>query len=460
MIQAREHAVVLGASVGGMLAARALSRHFARVTLLERDVLGETPVQRKGVPQGRHAHGLLAAGQLALERAFPGFKTDLEALGALTSDVGEGRWIVSGHALQLPHIGLRGVTCTRPVLETYVRGRLCQLPNVRIRAGDALGLHYADGRVQGVRLLDRRDGSAPETLRADLVVDATGRGSRAPAWLRELGYPAPKEDRIKVGIGYTTALYERRADHLAGRSVLVIGAAPPNLRCGVALAVDAEHWIVTLVGYLGVRADPSHAGFLDFASKLPANDLLQILSASQPASAFASMTFPHSQRRRYDQLRAHPEGFVVFGDAMCSFNPIYGQGMTVAALEADALDSCLASPGRKRLWRRFYRAAKAVVDVPWSITVGNDLCFDEVEGRRSLPGKLLNRYLARLLETAAHDAKVGEAFARVTHLLSPPGSLMQPRILARVLRGPRPAARVGTLTASGATVTEAGPPAR
>ncbi len=441
MSREESHAIVLGASMGGLLAARALSDHFDRVTIIERDALplDASPTgaaHRKGVPQGRHAHGILASGRLTLEEMFPGLSATLRAAGAQEADLTGTRWILGGHRQRLDDLGFPGLCCTRPTLEAAVRARVLALPGVSARTEhDVLGLVHRRGRVEGVRVLGRRDGSAEETLAGDLVVDATGRGSKLPQWLEAMGYSPPAEERVRVKISYTTALFRRERRHVDGGIVLVVGAAPPNPRAGVALAVGPDTWIVTLIGYLGERAEPSHEGCLAFSRTLPAPDLHQLLEDSEPVSEFSTSTFSHSQRRRYDALDEHPEGLIAFGDAMCSFNPIFGQGMTVAAHEARALGACLAGGETAGLWRRFYKSSRAIIDIPWSIAVGNDLRYPDVEGARPALGGLLDRYLDRVLAVGASDARVGTAFLRVTNLLDPPQALMRPTTLARVLLG-------------------------
>ena len=428
------HAVVLGASVAGLLAARVLADHFERVTVVERDPLEDDDDLRKGVPQGRHPHGLLAAGAQAMEGLFPGLREALLARGACGGDLRKTRWIIGGRRLQLDDLGIPGLCCTRPLLEGELRRRVRALANVELRdRHDVLGWRVDGERVTGVRVLGRRDASVEETLAAELVVDATGRGSRMPTWLGELGYPAPDEERVRVGMSYTSARVRRKPEHVDGGTVLVVGATPAVARAGAALAVREDEWIVTLIGYLGEKAEPSLDGMRAMARDLVAPDMHALLSDTELVSPISTFTFPASQRRRYERLDRHPEGVIAFGDAICSFNPIFGQGMTVAAHEALALAELLGEPaGLDRLWRRFYARTRVLVDAPWSIAVGNDLRIPGVEGERPAGAGLLDRYLDRVLAVAERDPAVGTAFLRVTNLLDPPAALFRPRTLARV----------------------------
>ena len=329
---------------------------------------------------------------------------------------------------------------TRPLLEEHVRRRVLARPEVELlERRTARGLEAHAGRVTGVRLAPR-DGGPDHTLPADLVVDATGRGSRAPAWLGELGFEPPREDLVRVDLGYATRLFRRSPSDLGGDYLVNVAAEPPNRRLGIGLAVEGERWMVTLAGMLGDHPPGDLEGFLDFAAGLPTSDLHELVVGLEPLGKAALTRFPAHRRRRYERLRRLPERFVVVGDALCSFNPVYGQGMSAAAREAALLDTCL-DDGLERLGPRFFRAVRPVVDVPWDMAVGNDLRFPEVEGPRPPLLRLVNAYLPRLHRAAGRDPEVARAFHRVAHLVEPPASLLHPRVAVRVLarrgRAPR-----------------------
>ena len=445
----RHHAVVIGASMGGLLAARALADFYERVTVLERDRFPPAGEPRKGVPQGRHAHGLLASGREALEDFFPGLTAELVDQGAQTGDgIANVRWYLDGaYHCRFPS-GLTGLVVSRPLLEAHVRTRLLALPNVRaIEDCDVLGpLASADRRrITGVRIKRRAPESAEEALQADLVVDATGRGSQAPAWLATFGYPAPAEERVKIGVGYTSRVYRRTPAELGGALAAIVAPLPGEKRGGVIIAQEGERWIVTLFGYVGDHAPTDEEGFLAYAKSLPAPDIATVIKDAAPLSAPVTYKYQANQRRRYERLARFPEGLLVFGDALCSFDPVYGQGMSVAALEARVLQQCLAR-GAAGLPRRFFQQASKVVDIPWSIAVGGDLRIPEVEGQRPLMVRFINWYMSKLQVAARHDAVVTLAFHRVANLLAPPPSILHPRISVRVLWGNlRPARRSGSI---------------
>jgi 2-polyprenyl-6-methoxyphenol hydroxylase-like FAD-dependent oxidoreductase len=432
MSKTHSHAIVLGGSIAGLCAARALSDHFNRVTVIERDPLGGAIAHRKGVPQSQHVHTLLISGTRALERMFPGFRDELISRGAITDDVGRARYFVGGVHLAPAPSELEALRMSRPLLEGYVRERVRAIPNVVVLDGcDILGLTVAEGRVRGVRFV-RRQAQAEHWIPAELVIDATGRGSRLPHWLRDSGYAAPHEDRVRVDIGYTSCTYRRRPNDAQGRTGVLIGALAPNTRCGVGVAMEGGRWLVSLVGYLGDYAPTDVRGLTVFARGLPRPDLFELVRDSEPLSKPVPARFPYSQRRYYERLREFPHGLLAIGDAICAFNPAYGQGMSVAALEAELLGSCVADSFGDNLRRAFFRGCGAILETPWRLAVGGDLRFPQVEGPRPFATRVRNAYLKRLIRAAGDDSEIALAFLRVTNLLKPPSSLFAPSILQRV----------------------------
>lgn len=431
-------AVVIGASMGGLLAARALADRYDQVTLLERDALPVAAGHRKGTPQSRHAHAVLVRGLELMEGFFPGLTAELVAQGADYGDVSqEARWFHEG-AHHLPTVsGRNAINVSRPLLEATVRRRLLALPNVQAVDGcDVLGLlATADGaRVTGVRVIRRRAGSAEESVSADLIVDASGRGSRSPAWLEALGYERPPEEAIKIGLTYTSCEYRRHPEQRDGPVALIVAASPEQPRGGVLLSQEGGRWILTVAGYFGAQPPLDHGGLLEYVRGMAVPDLYERIKDAEPLGEPVAHKIPSNLRRRYERLSRFPAGYLVFGDALCSFNPIYAQGMSVAALEAFALSACL-EVGEAQLARRFFRRAAAIIDTPWSTAVGNDLRFPAIAGPRTAMARFINWYLERLHRAAHRDGEVSLAFLRVANLLAPPPSILRPAIVWRVLRG-------------------------
>jgi 2-polyprenyl-6-methoxyphenol hydroxylase-like FAD-dependent oxidoreductase len=446
MVHLGRQAIVIGASMGGLLAARALADFYDEVTVFERDELPGTYEFRKGVPQGRHAHGLLARGREVLDELFAGFSEEMVAQGAIYGDVVDDvLWFNHGVYLNNAPSGLQGLLISRPMLENGVRRRVLQLPNVRLQQQSAATepvFDRAGGRVTGVRV-EARDGSAGpvEEIDADIVVDATGRGSRSPSWLDAWGYGKPREESIPVNIGYMTRLYRRRPEHLGGKTAVILAACRPDWRLGVILAQEDDRWIVTLGGYFGDYAPADDAGFIEFARSLQKPEIFEVIRDAEPLTPLTPYQFSANLRRHYQELSRFPEGFLVFGDALCSFNPIYGQGMTVACTEALALRECLAA-GSQGIARRFFAAARGLIDIPWQIAVGSDLQHPDVPGKRPAQVRFINWYLAKLYRAGQHDAVLATRFLEVANLMKQPATLMAPQVALRVWKGNRAPALV------------------
>ena len=423
-----EHAIVIGGSMAGLLAARVLRDYYARVTVVDRDSFPLEDVCRRGVPQGRHAHGLLAGGRQALDLLFPGISGDLVQRGALAHDIGQStRWFLEGGCHVQAMSGLKSLVLSRPLLENTVRRRLLELPNVRIRENFVVEGLVADGehRVTGIQ-------GAGETIRANLVIDATGRASHSPQWLETLGYPKPQEECMQVGVAYTTRHFRRRPADLSGDHVAIIPPTPEGKRGGAMLAQEGDRWIVTLITHFSSSAPPDLPGFIEFASSLPAPYIHDVIRHAEPLNEAVTGRFPASTRRYYEKLDRFPEGYLVFGDAISSFNPIYGQGMSVAALEAMELKATLEQ-GSSNLAERFFKKAGRVVDSPWTIAAGNDLRMPEATGKRSAGLSFINWYMSKLHKTAHHDAAASLAFHRVANLVAPPQSVFSPAVALRVM---------------------------
>ncbi len=437
-----DRAVVLGASMGGLLAARVLADFYRTVMVIERDELPDDPVTRRGVPQGRHPHALLARGAHILDEFFPGLLDELVAAGA---PVLEGE-LAKLHMCYTGHLVVQSGTVTgdpkalalympsRALLEHHVRGRLKALDNVTIRDGqDAAELvSNADrSRVIGVRVTDR-GGDAPQELAADLVVDAMGRGAHTPAFLESLGYGRPAEDRIVMHTVYVSQ--QLRIPPGALTEVMALISPAPGRPTGMFLAGnEGDTWIFTVFGMVGHEPPRNLDGMLSFAADYVPAHLLAAVRAGEPLGPVVQHRMPCSQWRRYDKMRRLPDGLLACGDAICSFNPIYGQGMSVAALDAVALRDSLRR-GVADLPRRYFRAAAKAIGVAWQTGATSDLAFPQVEGRRTPSMRVTNRLVDSILAACESDNGVTTQFFRVTGLLDAPPRLLHPAFLYRVAR--------------------------
>ena len=439
--------------MGGLLAARALSETYAQVTVVDRDLLPEAAASRRGVPQDRQLHVLLARGREALEELFPGLTGELAERGVPLVDLhGQVDWVNNGYPMCKAPSTLRAFGVGRALLEHAVRARVAALPGVELLPGcEAVGIVATPDarRITAVRVQER-DAAEPRQLDADLVVDASGRGSRVPGWLTQLGYPAVPEERVPVAITYVTRLYRREPGQLGGLLGVLANATPEIPRAAVIAAREDDQFALALSGMLGDVPPTDDAGMAAFAGTLAAPHFAELIATSAPVGDPVLMRFPASRRLRYERMRRFPDGLLVMADAMCSFNPVYGQGMTVAALQALLLRR-LSAQGKAEP-RRFFRDAAKLVDGPWAISVGSDLRFPGVEGKRTVQVRFVNAYINRLHAAATRDRVLAVAFLRVVNLIDPPARLLDPRIVVRVLRGarPEPYASQGSRGSSGA----------
>jgi flavin-dependent dehydrogenase len=320
------------------------------------------------------------------------------------------------------------------MLENVVRRRVRQLPNVQIRQRCEVLRPICNanhGRVTGVEVALRNGSDAIEIMDANLIVDASGRGSRSPAWLESLGYAKPREERIKVNISYKTRLYRRRPEHLHGKMAAIIAACPPDWHFGAILAQEHEQWTVSLGGYLNDEVPTDDSGYIEFARRLPKPEIFEVIKDAEPMCPILSYNFSRNQRRYYEELLRFPEDLVVFGDALCSFNPVYGQGMTVACIEALTLAECLAK-GSNGIGCRFFRAAKRLINIPWQIAVGGDLQHKHVEGKRTTQVRFVNWYIAKLFQSANRDPVLATKFLEVANLMKAPSTLLSPAVVLRI----------------------------
>ena len=457
-----DHAVVLGAGIAGLLAARVVADAYQHVTVVERDPLPEASDYRRGVPQDRHAHNLLASGAQIIDELLPGLLDELESGGAsVVRDFAEVRFSPAGHRLRLrgrtaePFMCLAG----RPYLEDHVRARVRALPTVDIfDRSEAVGLATTatHDRVTGVRILRRATGGAEQCLAADLVIDATGRTGRTPAWLTTLGYDRPPEERLAIDVKYASQLLRLRPGALGAARFVAVGAEPGRPTGFVLLALEEDRWILTLIGYDTQHPPIDPDGFVAFVENIAPPDVGAAIRDAEPLDDIVGHRFPTNLRRRYERLRTFPAGLLVVGDAVCSTNPSYALGMSTAALQAAALRHSLTG-GDHDLARRFFRAASKPIDRAWRLTIGSDLNLPPVRGTRPLSVRVINAYVDRVLTAAERDPAVAEQFCRVAALQHPPTRLLRPSMARRVLFGSRPHGRVSVTNPDRRTAFTAAP---
>jgi len=438
------HAIVIGGSIAGMLTARVLTNHFAQVTVIERDELPDGPAFRKGAPHARHAHGLLVRGQQIMEDLFPGMTEALWAQGAIPTNMGRDLTLYIGGARVKPFEADLEITgSSRPLLENAIYSRLRQIPQVRFLTGrDVTGLctDEANRRVTGIRLQERsKHGQAEQELAADLVVDASGRGSKLPAWLEALGYQPPAETTVDSQTSYTTRVYRRPHNALPWKVLYNMPMAPDHSRGCILIPIEGDRMLVTLIGLNGDQPPTDEAGFLAYARSLPVPGFHDAIAAAEPLTEPYGYRRAANRLRHYEKLPRYLEGVLALGDSVYALNPVYGQGMTVAALGALTLDECLrtqSADGRAGLASRFQKQLAKVNAGPWQLATGQDLQWPcAAAGHKTDPvTRMVQRYFDRVLAAMVDNGEVAQAFAQVQNMLQPPTTLFHPRIVWQVLR--------------------------
>ncbi|WP_227025087.1 FAD-dependent oxidoreductase [Streptomyces tsukubensis] len=437
---AGRHAVVIGAGLAGMLAAWVLREHAGRVTVIERDRAPEGPKPRAGVPQGRHAHVLLPSGQRALDALLPGTVDRLLNDGARQVGMPEDmvQWQAGRWYLRTP-ASIHLLACTRPLIDWTVRERVRSDDRIHFtQSTEAAALLGDAGRVRGVRVRGRGAGDrATRDIEADLVIDASGRSSASPLWLNEIGARAPREESIDTGLAYASQVFrapEGEPDPAFHCFYVLPNAAQPLT--AVLLRVEEGRWIASLSGPRGLEPPTDAEGFVDYASRYPHPHLRDWLSKAVAESPVVGGRHNANVRRYYEERGRLPAGFLAMGDALCAFNPIYGQGMSVAALGAVALRAALSDRDSVPTTARTQRALAAVARQAWEIAAGADKEIPGVEFYGTARGATADAaawYLRRLQQRVPGNPTLGAAYRDVLALNAPLTTLFAPRNAADVL---------------------------
>ncbi|PMB53982.1 2-polyprenyl-6-methoxyphenol hydroxylase-like oxidoreductase [Fischerella thermalis CCMEE 5201] len=439
------HAIVIGSGMAGLLSARILTEHFERVTVVERDRLPQQPEIRQGVPQANHVHALLTQGYRILEEWFPGIEAKLITAGApCVNWAMESCFFHAWGCAKRSSSDLITRTCSRPFLEWVVRGYLSSDRQVEfLSATQVKGLltDASNSRVTGIKLRCLDD-AQPQELTSDLVVDASGRNSVLPKWLEEIGYQSPSETVINSFLGYSTCWYELPENLQADWKVLYVTSKPPDdKRGGAIFPVEGNRWGVILVGISRDYPPTDETEFMKFARSLRTPEIYEFLKDAKPVSPIYGYRRTENCWRHYEKLTRIPDGLVAIGDAVCSFNPVYGQGMTTAALGALTLQDCLQKQYQNNqhsltgFTKRFQKQLVKVLETPWLMATGEDFRWETTEGGKpNQITRLMHQYMDRLLQLSVSDANIYGSFLEVMHMTKQPASLFAPNLLLRVLK--------------------------
>jgi 2-polyprenyl-6-methoxyphenol hydroxylase-like FAD-dependent oxidoreductase len=439
-----EHAVVIGGSIAGLMSARVLADYFDSVTVLERDQIDSAPAVHKSIPQGNHVHGIWPSGMGVMTSLYPGFLAKLEQLGSIGSRLGKEAVIyfsdgkaysLSGTVREPRDLGIDFYQQSRGLLEYCVRQSTVECPNVDFQANCSVdALICRNGGVTGVRC--GRNGDAT-TIKADLVIDTGGRGSHVTRWLAGLGFRVPGETTIGVDMGYCSAKFRVPDNYDRGERFQSFAAAPAAPHAAITELIEGDIWLVSLCGRFGHYASSDEADFLRFVKSLQVPRFWELISAAERVSDFAAFRYPTAVWRHYERMPAFPDGLLVLGDAIASFNPVYGQGMSVAALQVHALQSCSRSAPPIRAASRglggaFFPKAAEIADNAWRLASEYDFTFPQTQGER--PPNLYEHlaHFAAVDALTADDPDIHRLLVDVVSLCKPVSALYEEPLRSRV----------------------------
>ncbi|MDY7012217.1 MAG: 2-polyprenyl-6-methoxyphenol hydroxylase-like oxidoreductase [Cyanobacteriota bacterium] len=437
-------AIVIGGSMSGLLAARILTQHFERVTIIERDRFPEQPAHRPGIPQSYHVHVLLDRGRRILESLFPGFQEEIVAAGAHPLDMSADLpWLTPfGWAARFP-TDLVLLSCSRLLLEWLVRRRLAAFPQVEWIQETQVQELLPEAEGTGVAGVLLGKNGREERLSADLVVDASGRASKAPHWLQNLGYSSPSETIVNARISYASRLYQRPDNFQADWQGVLFQAAPPlQPRGAILFPLEGDLWIATLASGGGDYPPTDEAGFLEFARSIPHCQIYDLLQEAEPQSPIYGYRDIQNRLRHYERLSRLPDGFVAIGDSVCAFNPIYGQGMSAAAVSALVLDRALNRQrqrdpqGSLAGFSRHFHQQLARSNAPlWQLASSEDCRYRSVTGLSpTFAMRLMHRYMDRVVALTTKSVFARRTMLNIFNLLEPPSAVFHPRIAVQVLK--------------------------
>lgn len=440
-------AVVIGGSIAGLTAARVLSDHFEKVTIIERGQLADGIDFPKGSPHARHPHFLLIRGERIMEGMFPGLVQDLLKGGAQKLNFGRDLEMRFPDGW-LPHYetDMSGTAVSRRLLDYTINQRVAQIPNITIKSDSEVMSICTDEdnqRVIGVQIHNRASGRV-EDIPAELIVDASGRSSKAPEWFAQLGYAAPEDQTVNAYPGYATRIYEIPENFNDSWKILYIMPNHPTVSRGaIVIPMEGNLWHVTLIGMNRDYPATDEEGFLEFARSLTSPKLYEAIKDAKPASPIWGYRRAENRMRRYDNLDRYLEGFVALGDAVYALNPVYGQGMTLASIGSTLLDQCLVEQAQqgtgndfKGMAEKFQKLLSKELVAPWQTATNEDMRWPDTEGKQELDAasKFIGRYFKMVLRAMPHSIKATDAFFHVQHMIAPPTILMRPDILFNVLK--------------------------
>ncbi|MDR4950453.1 NAD(P)/FAD-dependent oxidoreductase [Neobacillus cucumis] len=435
-----EKAIVIGGGFAGKLAAKALSSYFQQVNILEADREYKDPVPRKRIPQSYQPHVLLKSGEEAIEKLFPQFTVELLEKGSIGSNFTRDlKW----HHFDFWKDRFKGdlnmVQQSRPMLEWQLQKRIDKVSNITIRYEtmvNQLIINRKENKILGVRIKSFKTGMEEE-LYADLVVDASGFGSKSIDWLKAYGLEV-KEEKVWIQLFYATRLYRlKKQERLDWTNLLISPSFPENHNGAFIQTIEENRFSVTISGYANESAPQTNEEFIAYAQSLPVPDLINFLYKAEPISDIKIHKIPYQVRRRFDLAKQIPEGFLVIGDAHCRFDPLFGQGISVAALEALELQSFLQQTTRldTGFTRRFHKKIAKLIATPWDMAITEAFRHPNIKGKNSILLQFKLWYTKRVYQASAHDPFIYTRLARVMNLIRTPLHLFHPKVVIPIVFG-------------------------
>ncbi len=418
-----EHAVVVGGGIAGLLTARVLANHFKQVTVFEKDEAPAAPGYRKGTPQDRQLHVMNMRGEMVISKYFPGFYDEIteDIVHFDTEEVAffqHGTWKIPCKSKVDSHF------ISRSFIEYHVRRRLEAFENIYFFQEYQVEQWLFDrvnNTVNGIRVKNKE--GVIDEIHADLFVDASGRSSRVQHFLEQSGYEQVEVEKIEINVAYIGQTFSR-PQHEDFKSIFIFPEAPKETRLGIVLPIEGDRVHASMAGYIGDHPTISSEGLLEFAKSLPRPDIYEAIRHLTPVSPVSTFRFPANLRKYYERMRNRPANLIVIGDAICNFNPVYGQGMCVAAMESEILDQSLTSqPTISSASHDYFKKIKPVITTAWQTATGEDLRYPTVKGKRSLIVKFTQWYLVQIFQLSSYNAAVCAAFFEVQTCIAKPTKL-------------------------------------
>ena len=436
-----DHAIVVGSSVAGLLTARVLAEHFTHVTVIERDSLLNEVGPRAGVPQSHHIHALLPRGLQIVEKFFPGIRAELQSAGAVPLDIGNDvAWLTpQGWGMKFQS-GIEALSFTRELLDYTLRERIRRVENVKIVDGSEVGgLLRESSRIVGVRVRQRQGilrAKREEARYADLTVIAAGRHNTVANWFTEVGVERPKFTTINAHIGYASRIVRPPKGAAFPWKAIIHQAAPPESHSsGLVFPIEGDRWLITLIGADRDYPPTDEAGFLEFARNLRSPLLYEAIRDAEPLTPIRSYRATENRRHHFEEIADWPAGVLVTGDAACAFNPVYAQGMTTAALEAEMLGKLLCEDrSAHNLAVTFQHKLARITHGSWTLATSADLRFRSVEGATAdWKTRVMHWYVDRVLRLGTANVWARRRFLEVQGMLKQASAILRPGMVARVL---------------------------